>query len=216
MARRCCGQPAVVFLAYPNNPTGNLFDRKVLTQVIAQTPGLVVIDEAYFPFAGQTWLHEYVHYDNVVVMQTLSKTGLAGLRVGMLAGSRVWLDEFNKVRLPYNINILSQISAEFILTEHAGFLHEQAEQIRRDRQSLLDALRVMSGIDVWPSDANFLLFRVRGDATHIHAGLRARGVLVKSLDGAHPLLRGCLRVTVGTSGENELFLEALESALRHD
>lgn len=205
-------QPAVVFLACPNNPTGNLFDRLAVDRILAAAPGLVVIDEAYYPFAGETWLHDVYRHENMVVMQTLSKAGLAGLRVGMLFGPEDWLEEFNKVRLPYNINVLSQASASFIL-EHADLLREQTAQIRADREALYQRLRELPGIEVWPSRANFLLFRTGKGARAVFDGLREQGVLIKLLDGADPLLRECLRVTVGTPGENDRFIAALRRVL---
>jgi histidinol-phosphate aminotransferase len=205
-------QPAVVFLACPNNPTGNMFDRSAVEGIIAAAPGLVVIDEAYYPFADESWLHDIHRHRNVVVMQTLSKAGLAGLRVGMLFGPAAWLEEFNKVRLPYNINVLSQVSASFIL-KHADLMREQTTQIRVDREALFERLRGMPGIGVWPSRANFLLFRTRQSARAVFDALKQQGVLIKLLDGAHPLLRDCLRVTVGTPGENEQFIVALRRAI---
>lgn len=205
-------QPAVVFLACPNNPTGNLFDRPAVERILAAAPGLVVIDEAYFPFAGETWLHDLYRHENVVVMQTLSKAGLAGLRVGMLFGPAEWLEEFDKVRLPYNINVLSQASASFIL-KHADLLREQTTQICADREALYERLRELPGTEVWPSRANFLLFRAGKGARAVFEGLKEQGVLIKLLDGGHPLLRDCLRVTVGTPGENDRFIAALRRVL---
>jgi histidinol-phosphate aminotransferase len=205
-------QPAVVFLACPNNPTGNIFDRSAVERIIAAAPGLVVIDEAYYPFAGETWLHDIHRHEKVVVMQTLSKAGLAGLRVGMLFGPAAWLEEFNKVRLPYNINVLSQVSASFIL-KHADLMREQTAQIRVDREALFERLREIPGIEVWPSRANFLLFRTGQRARTVFDALKQQGVLIRLLDGTHPLLRDCLRVTVGTPGENEQFIVALRRAI---
>jgi histidinol-phosphate aminotransferase len=207
-------QPAIVYLAWPNNPTGNLFDRDAVERIVACAPGLVVIDEAYFPFAEETWLQDFHRYDNVVVMQTLSKAGLAGLRIGMLLGPQAWLEQFNKVRLPYNINVLSQVSAAFIL-DHADFLHNQAEQLRRDRDSLYLSLKALDSVQVWPSRTNFLMLRVRASAGATFEALRQKGVLIKCLHGGHPLLAECLRVTVGTPGENALFLHALTAILGH-
>lgn len=205
-------RPAVLFLACPNNPTGNVFDRRDVEALLEAAPGLVVIDEAYFPFAGETWLRDLGRYPNLLVLQTLSKAGLAGLRIGMLAGAPAWLTELNKVRLPYNLNVLSQISAAFIL-EYADFLREQARQICLDRERLFGELQAIDGVQVWPSRANFLLFRSGRPAAEVHAALRRAGVLIKCLDGAHPLLADCLRVTVGTPGENEVFLNALHTLL---
>lgn len=202
-------QPTVVFLACPNNPTGNLFQRKEVEAILESAPGLVVIDEAYFPYSRETWLHDIPRHPNLVVLQTLSKAGLAGLRVGMLAGAPAWLAEFNKIRLPYNINTLSQVSAAFIL-EHADLLDEQAAQISRDREELTARLRALPGLTVWPSRANFILFRV-ARARAVHESLQQLGVLIKCLDGAHPLLKDCLRVSLGTPADNAAFVTALQS-----
>jgi histidinol-phosphate aminotransferase len=206
-------QPAVIFLAYPNNPTGNLFDDTALAAVLEAAPGLVVIDEAYAPFAEASWLGRLVDYPNLVVMRTLSKLGLAGLRLGMLAGAPAWLAQFDKVRLPYNIGVLNQASAAFAL-EHQALFDEQTANIRAERARLHAALASLPGVTPLPSRANFILLRVpSGRAPGLFGALRESGVLVKSLDGSSPLLADCLRVTVGKPEENDAFLAALGVAL---
>lgn len=205
-------QPAVVFIAYPNNPTGDVFPVADIEAIINASPGLVVIDEAYFAFAEHTFMARLAQYPQLVVMRTLSKQGLAGLRLGILAGHSAWLHEFDKIRLPYNINSLTQASAEFAL-RHRDVMDAQAAQIRRDRGELALALQALPGVQVYPSAANFILFRVPGSASAVHARLIGAGVLIKNLDHAHPLLAGCLRVTVGTPAENTAFLQALRTAL---
>ncbi|MBI3778158.1 MAG: histidinol-phosphate transaminase [Gammaproteobacteria bacterium] len=206
-------KPAVIFLAYPNNPTGNLFASGDVARIIEASSGLVVLDEAYHAFAGQSFMDRLGKYDNLLVMRTLSKQGLAGLRLGILAGPAPWLQEFNKLRLPYNIGCLTQASAEFALT-HLPLLDEQARQIRRDREHLFQALSRLRGVHAWPSQTNFILFRIAGrDANEVFEGLRARGVLIKNLNSSGGVLKGCLRVTVGTPDENAAFLKALEAAL---
>ncbi len=198
-----------MFLAVPNNPTGNLFDEGDLLRIIEAAPGLVVIDEAYAPFTDLSFLNRLGHTPNLLVMRTVSKMGLAGLRLGLLAGPQPWIDEIDKIRLPYNINILTQASAEFAMA-HKSLLDEQTQQIRRDRESLFQELAAMPGIEPYPSDANFILFRTReGRGSEIHGELRQKGILIKNLDGAHPMLKDCLRVTVGTAEENRQFLNAL-------
>ena len=202
-------QPAVVFLAYPNNPTANLFDADAMVEIIRAAPGLVVVDEAYAPFTDATFMPRLGEFPNLVVMRTVSKMGLAGLRLGLLAGPAAWLDEFDKVRLPYNINVLTQVSAEFALRHHAVF-DAQTASIRVERERVAAEVARLDGVTVYPSDANFLLVRVpAGRAGAWFDGLRARGVLVKNLDGAHPLLADCLRPTVGTPAENDALLAAL-------
>jgi histidinol-phosphate aminotransferase len=206
-------QPAIVFLAYPNNPTGNLFNAAEIERIIDATPGVVIVDEAYHAFADESFLPKVMDYDNLLVMRTVSKMGLAGLRLGLLAGPAVWLAEFEKVRLPYNINILTQASAEFAL-QHAEVLRAQTEQIKQDRNWLDQALRQIEGLTVYPSRANFILFRVpHGQAGLIFDGLKSAGVLVKNLDKAGGLLKDCIRVTVGTPAENETFISALKQLL---
>lgn len=207
-------RPAVIFLASPNNPTGNRFDEAALRAVIEAAPGLVVVDEAYYPFCDGDCLGWLADYGHLLVMRTLSKFGLAGLRLGLLAGSADWLREIDKTRLPYNVNVLTQVSAAFAL-EHSAVFAEQAAAIRAERGRMFDALTQMTGIEVYPSEANFILFRVpAGRAERLHAALRDAGVLVKNLHGGHALLADCLRVTVGTAAENGAFLDALARAFR--
>ncbi len=206
-------QPAVIFIAYPNNPTGNLFDETVIEKVIAAAPGLVVIDEAYHAFAEQSYMAKVMDYDNVVVMRTVSKLGLAGLRLGLLAGSEDWLNEFDKVRLPYNINVLTQATAELALA-HKDIFDQQTAEIRKERIELLDALSRIDGLQVYPSSANFILFRTpKGKADQIFASLKEQGVLIKNLSPAGGSLTDCLRVTVGKPEENAAFLTALKKVL---
>lgn len=206
-------KPALVFLALPNNPTGNVFDRRVVEQIIVATPGLVVIDEAYLPFTDSNLLHLINRYDNVVVMRTLSKVGLAGLRLGMLIGQPEWLHEIDKVRLPYNINVLTQQAALVALDNYDQFL-QQAALLRVQRAELMAVLRELPQLKVWPSEANFITLRTLTlPARDVFADLKSQGVLIKCLDGAHPLLRDCLRVTVSTPDENARFLAALRQAL---
>jgi histidinol-phosphate aminotransferase len=208
-------QPAVVFLAYPNNPTGNLFDRDTIDRIVARSPGLVVIDEAYHAFAEASYMNGVGRADNVIVMRTLSKMGLAGLRLGLIVGPSAWLDEFEKLRLPYNINSLTQMSAEFALRHHDVF-DAQTARIRAERGVLFDALREVAGVRAYPSHANFILFRVpAGRAGEIYEGLKQRGVLIKNLHRDGSPLSDCLRVTVGTPAENQQFLAALRAALDH-
>lgn len=203
-------RPAVVFIAYPNNPTGNLFDRDALGRVIEAAPGLVVVDEAYHAFAGASTLDWLARYPHLLVMRTLSKLGLAGLRLGALMGAPGWIRELEKVRLPYNVNVLTQ-AVTALLLRRADALLEQADAIRRERDVLSRRLAAMPGVTVFPSQANFLLFRVAG-AGDVFQRLKDQGVLIKNLSGSHRLLADCLRVTVGTPEENEAFLAALANS----
>jgi len=201
-------RPKVVFLAYPNNPTGNLFDEQAMERIISAAPGLVVIDEAYHAFADRTLMPQVLEYPNVLVMRTLSKLGLAGLRLGFAVAHPAWIEQLDKLRLPYNVGVLTQKSVEFALSRLDVFL-DQAARIKAERARVHEALRD-AGWDCYASDANFILFRGAGrDSDEIFQSLLDLGVLVKNLSRAHPALTGCLRVTIGTPDENDRFLEAL-------
>lgn len=205
-------QPALVFLAYPNNPTGNLFDAASIKKIIEAAPGLVVVDEAYYAFARNSFIPHLSRYDNLLVMRTFSKLGMAGLRLGFLAGSAAWLSQLEKLRLPYNVGVLPQLVAAKLLKNHDVLL-AQAESIKQERAKLLAALNAIVGVRTYSSEANFILFRV-AKATQIFEGLKQRGVLIKNLDGGHPALTDCLRVTVGTPDENKRFVAALQDTIK--
>lgn len=204
-------RPAILFLAYPNNPSGNLFDETALNKIIQASPGLVVIDEAYHPFAGKSFIEKLTDYPNLLVMRTLSKLGLAGLRLGLLAGRPDWLSHLEKLRLPYNVNVITQLVAEKIM-QHYDVLQNQAEAIKQTRSKLKAFLEKLEGVEPYPSDANFILFRLN-NATHMFKQLQQRGILVKNLDNSHPLLKNCLRVTVGTPEENDHFCNTLQDLI---
>ncbi len=206
-------RPALIFLAYPNNPTGNLFDADAIAEILALTPGWVVIDEAYAPFTDAHFMAQTAKHERLLLMRTVSKLGLAGLRLGFLAGAPVWLEQFNKLRLPYNINVLTQASVEYAL-KRGEFLAEQTRLIRTHRDALFKALQAMPEIRPYPSEANFILFKTLDRAADaVFAALKQQGVLIKNLSGQGGLLQNCLRVTVGTEAENQVFLRALPLAL---
>jgi histidinol-phosphate aminotransferase len=204
-------RPAVIFIAWPNNPTGNLFDRATVNAVLEAAPGLVVLDEAYLPFAQDTWLPQLATRPNLLVLRTLSKLGLAGIRLGYLCGDAAWIAEFDKLRPPYNVNVLTLAAAEFML-EQLPLLDAQAATLREERSRLMSALRALPGVTAFDSAANFILFRVAAADT-VFAGLKERGILIKNVSKMHPRLAGCLRTTVGTRHENDAFLQALQSCL---
>lgn len=205
-------RPALTFLAYPNNPTGNLFAADHVEAILDASPGVVVVDEAYAPFARASFFGELGARPNLLVLRTVSKLGLAGLRLGILAGAPAWINELDKLRLPYNLNVLTQVTAELALSRYEVF-EEQTQRIIHHRADLYERLSAMNGVEVWPSSANFLLVRTAsGTGPAAVASLRERGVLVKDLNGASPLLRDCMRVTVGRPEENAAFLKALEGA----
>ena len=206
-------QPALIFLAYPNNPTGNMFDEQDIKEILDAAEGLVIVDEAYHAFADHSFMNELGNYSNLLVMRTLSKLGLAGLRLGLLAGPAPWMAEIDKVRLPYNINILTQVSADFAL-QNAHVFDEQTAAIRADRSKLMASLKEIESLEVFPSAANFILFRVpQGRGSEIFEALKQQGILIKSLSANGGLLSDCLRVTVGKPDENQAFIEALTVAL---
>jgi len=206
-------QPAIVFLSYPNNPTGTIFDAAAVEAVIRHAPGLVVVDEAYAPFTDATFMPRLGEFSNLLVLRTVSKMGLAGLRLGLLVGSPQWLTQIDKTRLPYNINVLTQASALFAL-QNKAILDEQAQRIRADRSRLAGSLEALDGIEVYPSEANFILFKVlQGASDRVFAELKEQGVLIKNLNPAGGRLQDCLRVTVGRPDENRAFLAALQKAL---
>ncbi len=204
--------PAVIFLDCPNNPTGALWPQQQVEQIVQQSGGLVVIDEAYSPFASHTMMPLVERYPHVLMLRTLSKMGLAGLRLGCLLGARQWLEELDKLRLPYNVNVLTQLSASFAL-DNISVLDAQTSRICAQREQLLDAMRAISKIRVFPSEANFILFRTLDEpADTVFSRLLEHKVLIKNVaDGS--LLENCLRVTVGKEEENHAFLGALQSAL---
>lgn len=204
-------RPALVFLSYPNNPTGNLFDAEVIAQIIEAAPGLVIVDEAYYAFANASLIPMLTRYPNLLVMRTFSKLGMAGLRLGFLVGSQAWIAQLEKLRLPYNVSVLTQLVAEKLLRHHDVLLR-QSEQIKQDRVWLYERLVEVADVRPYVSNANFILFHVM-HADKIFQELKKRGVLIKNLNKAHPLLVDCLRVTVGTPLENEQFIQALQESI---
>ena len=207
-------RPALLYLAYPNNPTANLWDDAVIDSLItamARVHGLVVMDEAYQPFAARHSMQRMRQHPHVLVMRTLSKFGLAGVRIGYLMGAATLVAEVDKLRPPYNISALNAEAALFAL-EHAAVYAEQAALIRAERTALQAQLATLPSVHTWPSEANMILVRVP-DAAATFAGLKARGVLVKNVSALHPLLANCLRLTVGTPDENRQLLAALRAVL---
>jgi histidinol-phosphate aminotransferase len=202
-------RPAVIFISYPNNPTGNLFPEKDLEAIVSAAPGLVVVDEAYQPFAESTFMGRLPDFPNLVLLRTVSKLGLAGLRLGYAVARPDWIREFDKVRSPYNVNTLTQLVAEKVLAYKEVFTR-QAMAICVERSRLIMALRALRGVRAYPSQANFVLARMP-DAASVFGKLKQRQILVKSLDGMHPLLDQCLRLTVGTPDENNALIAALQA-----
>ncbi|GDX57502.1 histidinol-phosphate aminotransferase 2 [Comamonadaceae bacterium] len=207
-------RPAITYLAYPNNPSANLWDDAVIERIILavrEQGGLVVMDEAYQPFASKSYIDRMGRHGHVLLMRTLSKFGLAGVRLGYLMGPQALIEQVDKVRPPYNVSVLNCECALFAL-EHEAVFAAQALEIREQRAVLFEALADFPGVRAYPSDANMILLRVP-DAQRSFNGLRQRKVLVKNVSSLHPLLANCLRLTVGTADENRLLLTALQESL---
>jgi len=202
-------RPALTFLAYPNNPTGNLFPASDVEQILLAAPGLVVVDEAYYAFADASFLPRVEEFPNLLVLRTVSKVGMAGLRLGYAVAAPAWTEELDKVREPYNLNALTQAVAPILVAERA-LLAEQAALLKAERSRLHAALAALAGVVTYRTQTNFVLARVP-DAPRWFAALRAAGILVKSLHGEHPLLEHCLRITVGAPAENDALIAALRN-----
>ena len=207
-------RPALTYIAYPNNPTANLFDDAVIDRIVAavgRQDGLVVFDEAYQPFSSRTWMQRMAAHEHVLVLRTLSKFGLAGVRLGYLCGAAGVIDQIDKVRPPYNVSVLNCEAALFAL-DHADEYARQAELLRNERDKLQAALALIPGVSAFPSQANMILVRVP-DSARAFAGIKQRGVLVKHVAALHPLLANCLRLTVGAPQENQTMVRALRESL---
>jgi histidinol-phosphate aminotransferase len=207
-------KPSIVYLAYPNNPTGNLWNDNTIEKIVlaqGAQGGLVIMDEAYQPFASKSYIDRITRHSHVLLMRTLSKFGLAGVRLGYMIGPKTLLAEVDKVRPPYNISVLNAECALFAL-EHADVFAAQAQDLRQERTRLMQALTALPGVQPFPSEANMILARVP-DAAKTFDGLKAHGVLIKNISKMHPLLANCLRLTVGTAAENDQLLAALKASL---
>lgn len=205
-------QPAVIFLAYPNNPTGMLLDKDFIREVIAAAPGMVVIDEAYSAYADDSAQDLLASDDKVVLIRTLSKIGMAGIRLGYLVAQPETVAQFEKVRMPYNINRLTQAAARFML-EQKSYLDECVDKILREKAALYQYLSAREGVTVFASQTNFLLIRV-DDANAVFERLRdEHSILIKNMHGYHPILDNVLRITVGRKKENAKLCQALSTIL---
>ncbi|BAS67201.1 histidinol-phosphate transaminase [Bathymodiolus septemdierum thioautotrophic gill symbiont] len=200
-------QPKLIFIAYPNNPTGNSFDRVTIEKIITSTNAMVVLDEAYYAYADDSFLADIAKYPNLVLLRTVSKIGFAGLRLGLLIGAKDTVEQLDKLRLPYNINILTQVSANFLLSERED-IDANAKTILEERTKLSSTLTEISALKVYPSQANFILFKAP-KANELFENLKQNGVLIKNLANAKKL-NDCLRVTVGSSEQNQQFMRIVE------
>ena len=207
-------KPSITYLAYPNNPTANLWNDAVIEKIILAVggqDGLVVLDEAYQPFASKSYIDRITRHRHVLLLRTLSKFGLAGVRLGYLMGPQALIAEIDKVRPPYNVSVLNGECALFAL-EHQAVFAAQALEVRAQRAIVLKALAALPGVQPYRSDANMILVRVP-EAQKVFDGMKARQVLVKNVSKMHPLLVNCLRLTVGTADENVKMLAALKESL---
>jgi histidinol-phosphate aminotransferase len=198
--------PKLIFIAYPNNPTGNTFDRADIEVIIKSTDAMVILDEAYYAYAGDSFIGDIAKYPNLVVLRTVSKIGFAGLRLGLLIGSQETVSELDKLRLPYNINTLTQVSGNFLLKQKTE-IKKNAAIIVGQRALLLEALAKVNGLIAYPSQANFILFKAP-NAQALFDYLKDNGVLIKNLSSA-PKLTDCLRVTVGSPEQNQQFMQVV-------
>lgn len=207
--------PSLIVLSHPNNPTGLGIGTGDVRNLCRGFPGGILIDEAYFPFSRETLLPLQEEFPNLMILRTLSKLGLAGLRLGILAAMPGIVRELDKVRLPYNMDVVTQKAAEVVCREFFNLLEEQAGWIIALRDQFASDLSAIQGVTPIPSKANFILIRLaNADADNIHRLLLEEKILVRNVSHHHPLLEGCLRVTVGTRKENGLFLAALARILK--
>jgi histidinol-phosphate aminotransferase len=204
-------QPNLIFLASPNNPTGNAFEASAIEQLVEAAPdSLVVLDEAYVAFADRSLRDLRHRHPNVAVLGTLSKIGFAAARIGWAQLHPDLAQEVDKARQPFNLNALSQAVGHLALTELWPVVQDHIRHVNRERDRLASALAAVPQLSVWPSNANFLLVKVReGDAGALAATLRGDGVAVRSFGDAAGPLAGHLRITVGTPEENDRLLDAL-------
>jgi histidinol-phosphate aminotransferase len=203
-------KPKLIFLSSPNNPTGNCFSTDRILKIIEASRGIVIVDEAYQPFSSDKGMLPLLKdYRNLVIMRTLSKIGLAALRLGFIIADQEIIEEVNKVRLPFNLNSFSQAIARVALTGHKE-LRTAIKMIVSERERLIAEMGKIEGIKPFPSEANFILFRME-DPDHIYSALLKKGILVRNLKAA---VKGCLRVTVGTPKENTAFIKALKEIVR--
>lgn len=207
-------RPHLIFIALPNNPTGNLFDTDIVSRSVAASEGLVVVDQAYRFFAPPYNPYELSpKHKNLLLMQTLSKLGMAGLRFGFLSADPQLVAELHKIRLPYNINALTLVSVQFAL-DHLQYFLDKGRLIVEAREHLYAELHALDAIQAYPSAANFILFRcLKHSATQVFNRLKAHGILIKNLHNGHPTLRNCLRVSMGLPTENRAFMQVLQDAL---
>jgi histidinol-phosphate aminotransferase len=201
----------VVFFSYPNNPTGNCFSAVEIEKALNNFKGIVVLDEAYFDFAQKTFKNHLETNNNLILLRSLSKIGLAALRVGFAAAPPLIIEELNKIRLPYNSNSVSQMVAQEALNQF-HLIQKQIDLIIQERNHLFNELSKIKEIEAFPSDSNFLLFKTSQNSSELFQKLAQNDILLRDLS-SHPRLKNCLRVTIGTPEENSNFLKEIKQIL---
>ena len=203
-------KPDLIFIAYPNNPTGTRYERNAVEKIIQAATGIVVIDEAYGAFSSDSFLQEAGQIDNLLVLRTFSKIGFAGLRLGYVSGSLNIINELNKILPPYNMNQLCLAAAKFAL-ENLAWINNNINTLKMEREIAFAKLEDIKGVKVYPSEANFLTIRTP-NADECFNLLLKNGFLIKNLTNAHPLLKNCVRITIGKPEDNAKWLSVLEKA----
>ena len=200
-------QPALIFIAYPNNPTGVCFRREEVEAIIRAARGIVVVDEAYGAFSRDSFLPQAGSVENLIVMRTISKIGFAGLRIGYAAGSPAVMDELAKILPPYNMNQLSLATAKFAL-QHHDVIQTTIDILKTERERVFNELSAIGRLKAFPSEANFITVRVP-DADALFNTLKENRILIKKLHGTHPLLAQCVRITIGSPEQNDAVLDII-------
>ena len=200
-------QPALIFIAYPNNPTGVCFRREEVEAIIRAARGIVVVDEAYGAFSRDSFLPQAGSIENLVVMRTISKIGFAGLRIGYAAGSPAVMGELAKILPPYNMNQLSLATAKFALQHHDA-IQTTIDILKAERERVFNELSAIGRLKAFPSEANFITVRVP-DVGALFNTLKENRILIKKLHGTHPLLAQCVRITIGSPGQNDAVLDII-------
>ena len=201
-------KPKIIFIAYPNNPTGNCFDYDAIIEIIKSTNSMVILDEAYYAYSDKSFLSEISNFPNLLVLRTISKIGFAGLRLGLLIGDQETIAQLNKLRLPYNINALTQTSANFLLQDKQRIINN-AQIIIEERRRLAHELSLFSKFKVYPSQTNFILVHSE-DAHSLHTALKENGILIKGFPKGSKL-SDFIRISVSEPVENNILIDAIRN-----
>lgn len=205
---------SIVFISFPNNPTGNCFSEQAISEIIENSKSsIIVLDEAYYEFSRKTFLQLIHLHNNIIILRTFSKAyGLAGLRVGYMVASKEIINEITKVKMVFNINSLSQKIALIIL-KYKDEMSKYIDIILEERDKMISQLSEKDYLTVFNTDSNFILFRVETDAQFLFSELLKNGILIRNLDEPG-LLKNCLRVTVGKPDENFAFISVINKVLK--